>query len=311
MRRLCLIACLLLGACDDSTFDNPCDPQNAAAGQCPADAIIDRAVEPDQRVVDMRPQDAAPDMAADAAPDMPPDTAPDAAPDMAPAPDMTAPDMAAPDMSPDMTPPDMGPPAPTDSVCRMGENSADCIARDCNVEGCEPGPVCDSESGACLPPGPGDCMLQGCLRNAYCGSSGHCIPRCEVAGCPAGKRCDYNTSRCVPPGNACQVHGFDIDCVNANNEGECTKLGGQWGVWVDLGDNQCKCPAPDAGCPCRSHEDCSGIGSCMVPADAERVCRIGTLARCAPSNFPEVCQCGGRFPTGAVTEEVATQACPP
>jgi hypothetical protein len=300
-----LVGLAFLGGCDDETgFNNPCDPQNAAAGQCPTDAAMDMARDAQHLVDRGAPDHGAPDMRSlDMRPPLVDMTPPV---DMAPAIDM-APDMPIADMQIA----DMGPPAPIDSVCRVDEVSADCIARDCNQGGCEPGPVCDAESGVCLPPGPGDCAVQGCLNAFYCGPGGHCIERCETAGCPVGKRCDYNTSRCVPAGSACEAHAFNLACTNANNQIDCEQQGGRWGVWVDRGDNECKCPAPDAGCPCTDSSECAG--DCVVPADLERVCRAGLRSRCATANFPEVCQCPGRYPEGRSTNEAQPRmdTCPP
>ena len=284
---------IALLACDDAAFDNPCDPANLDKGNCMTQ-VVDGAI-----------------------PDAQPDAQSDmivlvmASPDMAQVMDMQVadPDMRVQplDLGPGI--PEMGTPTPTDSVCTDGENSSDCVAGDCTQVGCMPGPVCDAESGRCVPPAQSDCLLAGCLNADYCGVNGHCIERCETAGCPMGRRCDLNTSRCVPAGDACQIHRFTPGCDNAN-EGECVAAGGEWGVWVDRGDSECKCPAPDAGCPCLVHDDCAG--SCVVPADDDRICREGTRARCEEANFPEVCQCFARpNENGLETADNAEAVCPP
>lgn len=123
---LVLLTIVAIG-CDDDDFENPCDPQNIAAGNC-----ID-AMAPDARIVDMaldRAVDAAPDMrllrdqrVIDMAPDQSVDMAPPV--DMGLVPDM-APDMAIPDMAPDMGPGCVNPAYNPD--CAASEDAESCVA---------------------------------------------------------------------------------------------------------------------------------------------------------------------------------------
>jgi hypothetical protein len=180
-----LLACL---GCDDDDFENPCDPQNIAEGNCVDAAVMDATV--DAKTLDMQRADQAMDAAARdmRVPDMTPvvDMAVDAAIDMPLVVDMAV-DMPVADMAVGCVNPDYN------AACATSEDAESCVANggrwgqwvfaEPPVESCD----CPTRDGGC-PCMPGECSVT-CYVPVNEGGDGcsdeppRCWARTQALGC--------------------------------------------------------------------------------------------------------------------------------
>ncbi len=189
--------------------------------------------------------------------------------------------------------------------CEPGrqEDCATCPA-DC---GCEPGFVCDADSGTCQPDCQPDCAGKQCGADGCGGSCGDCEPgeECVDFSCVPG---------CTPDcaGRECGADGCGGSCGDCQPGEECVDFSCVPGCTPDCAGRECgpdgcdgSCGQCDAGQVCDAQGQCSGGGPACDCAPDE-VCIDGACYAesdlCGPDQPNGVCPNGQTCIDGACSD---------